>query len=127
MQSGTNVLNSRPAGKYKVALQLIVLIAVSIRPGSLDEQANALVVSLKKSNGTSKSNLIENSIRPVALGRKNYLFAGSRAGAERAAMVYNLPGSCKLPGINPNDSLPEVLQRLPEQPVNRLTELLPPL
>jgi hypothetical protein len=45
--------------------------------------------------------LVENSIRPVALGRKNYLFAGSHAGAERAAVVYSLLGSCKLQGINP--------------------------
>ncbi len=47
------------------------------------------------------NNLIENSIRPVALGRKNYLFAGSHAGAERAAIVYSLLGSCKLQGIIP--------------------------
>jgi transposase len=73
------------------------------------------------------NNLIENSIRPVALGRKNYLFAGSHAGAERAAIVYSLLGSCKLQNINPYDYLPDVLQRLPEQPVNRLAELLPPL
>jgi hypothetical protein len=71
--------------------------------------------------------LVENSIRPVALGRKNYLFAGSHAGAERAAVVYSLLGSCKLQGINPYDYLPDILQRLPEQPVNRLVELLPPL
>jgi len=73
------------------------------------------------------NNLIENSIRPVALGRKNYLFAGSHAGAERAAIVYSLLGSCKLQNINPYDYLPDVLRRLPEQPVNRLAELLPPL
>jgi hypothetical protein len=71
--------------------------------------------------------LVENSIRPVALGRKNYLFAGSHAGAERAAVVYSLLGSCKTQGINPYDYLPDILQRLPEQPVNRLVELLPPL
>jgi hypothetical protein len=58
------------------------------------------------------SNLIENSIRPVALGRKNDLFAGSHAGALRAAMVYSLLGSCKLQGINPYHYLPDVLQRL---------------
>jgi hypothetical protein len=73
------------------------------------------------------NNLIENSIRPVALGRKNYLFAGSHAGAERAAIIYSLLGSCKLQNINPYEYLPDVLQRLPEQPMNRLTELLPPL
>ncbi len=73
------------------------------------------------------NNLVENSFRPVALGRKNYLFAGSHAGAERAAMIYSLLGSCKLQNINPYDYLLDVLQRLPEHPMNRLTELLPPL
>lgn len=73
------------------------------------------------------NNLIENSIRPVALGRKNYLFAGSHAGAQRAALVYSLLGSCKLQGINPYEYLPDILQRLPEQPISRLVELLPPL
>ncbi len=72
------------------------------------------------------NNLIENSIRPVALGRKNYLFAGSHAGAQRAAMVYSLLGSCKLQGINAREYLQDVLQRLPDQPINQLKELLPP-
>ncbi len=72
------------------------------------------------------NNLIENSIRPVALGRKNYLFAGSHAGAQRAAMIYSLLGSCKLQNINPYDYLLDLLQRLPEQPMSRLAELLPP-
>jgi hypothetical protein len=72
------------------------------------------------------NNLIENAIRPIALGRKNYLFAGSHAGAKRAAIVYSLLGSCKLQGMNPNEYLMDVLQRLPDLPVNRLRELLPP-
>jgi len=71
------------------------------------------------------NNLIENTVRPVALGRKNYLFAGSHEGARRAAMVYSLLGSCKLHGINPNKWLPDVFARLPDHPVNRLEELLP--
>lgn len=73
------------------------------------------------------NNLAENLIRPVALGRKNYLFAGSHAGAKRAAIVYSLLGSCKLQEINPYEYLMDILQRLPMQPVNRLTELLPPM
>jgi transposase len=73
------------------------------------------------------NNLVENSIRPVALGRKNYLFAGFHAGAERAAMIYSLLGSCKLQLINPYNYLLDILQRLPQQLVNRLAELLPPL
>lgn len=72
------------------------------------------------------NNLIENSIRPVALGRKNYLFAGSHAGAQRAAIVYSLLGCCKLQGINTNEYLQDVLQRLPDQPINQLKDLLPP-
>jgi hypothetical protein len=72
------------------------------------------------------NNPVENAIRPVALGRKNYLFAGSHAGAQRAAMVYSLLGSCKLQGINAYEYLQDVLQRLPEQPINQLKDLLPP-
>ena len=72
------------------------------------------------------NNLIENAIRPVALGRKNYLFAGSHAGAQRAAIVYSLLGSCKLQGINAHDYLQDALQRLPEGPINQLKDLLPP-
>ncbi len=72
------------------------------------------------------NNPVENSIRPVALGRKNYLFAGSHAGAQRAAIVYSLLGSCKLQGINAHEYLQDVLQRLPDQPINQLKDLLPP-
>ncbi len=62
----------------------------------------------------------------MALGRKNYMFAGSHAGAKRAAIVYSLLGSCKLQDITPYDYLMDILQRLPLQTVNRLQELLPP-
>lgn len=71
------------------------------------------------------NNLIENSIRPVALGRKNYLFAGSHDGAERAAMIYSFLASCKLNGINPQDWLKDTLTKLSDYPANRLHELLP--
>jgi hypothetical protein len=47
------------------------------------------------------NNLIENAIRPVAIGRKNYLFAGSHDGARRAAMLYSFMGTCKMHKINP--------------------------
>ena len=71
------------------------------------------------------NNPIENLIRPVALGRKNYLFAGSHDGAKRAAMVYSFFATCKLNGIDPLKWLHEVLQRLPDHHVNKLEELLP--
>jgi transposase len=71
------------------------------------------------------NNLVENSIRPVALGKKNYLFAGSHASARRAAMIYSLLGTCKLKGIEPFQWLKNVFEVLPDWKFNRLEELLP--
>ncbi len=87
---------------------------------------NKIAMYLEDGRLEIDNNLVENAIRPVALGRKNYLFAGSHAGAKRAAIVYSLLGSCKLHNINPHEYLLDILQRLPLQPVNRLQELLPP-
>src|SRR6202012_2511194 len=56
------------------------------------------------------NNPVENCIRPVAIGRKNYLFAGSHEAAGRSAMLYSLLGTCKLHGINPSTWLKNVLE-----------------
>jgi len=58
------------------------------------------------------NNSVENAIRPVAIGRKNYLFAGSHEAAQRAAMIYSLLSTCKLHDINPYEWLKDVLQRM---------------
>jgi transposase len=71
------------------------------------------------------NNLVENAIRPVALGRKNYLFAGSEEGAAWAAILYSLFGSAIRHGHNPFDYLSDVLSRLPDLQVNQLEQLLP--
>jgi len=71
------------------------------------------------------NNPVENSIRPVAIGRKNYLFAGSHEAAQRSAMLYSLMGSCKLHGINPFIWLRDILQRINNHSINKITELLP--
>jgi transposase len=71
------------------------------------------------------NNPVENSIRPVALGRKNYLFAGSHEAAKRSAMLYSLMGTCKLHGVNPFIWLRDVLQRINDHPINKVEELLP--
>jgi hypothetical protein len=71
------------------------------------------------------NNWAENAIRPIALGRKNYLFAGSERGAERAAMFYSFFATCKKNEINPFEWLRKVLEVIPEHKVSKLHELLP--
>lgn len=71
------------------------------------------------------NNWVENAIRPVAIGRKNYLFAGSHNGAMRAAMLYSFLGTCRRNDINPFEWLRSVLDKIPTHPINRISELLP--
>ena len=71
------------------------------------------------------NNPVENSIRPVALGRKNYLFAGSHEAAKRSGMLYSLLGTCKMHGIEPYSWLKDVLHRIADHPINKISELLP--
>jgi hypothetical protein len=71
------------------------------------------------------NNLVENAIRPVALGRKNYLFAGSHQAAERAGMIYSLLASCKHNNIEPKAWLTNILKVLPDYKANQLYLLLP--
>lgn len=71
------------------------------------------------------NNLIENSIRPVALGRKNYLFAGSHEAAQRAAMMYSFFGTCKINDIEPFDWMTKMFTQIPEHSIQKLEELLP--
>lgn len=71
------------------------------------------------------NNWVENRIRPVALGRSNWLFAGSLRAGQRAAVVMSLIQSAKLNGHDPYRYLKDVLERLPTQPASRIEELLP--
>ncbi len=71
------------------------------------------------------NNAAERALRAVALGRKNYLFAGSDAGGEHAAALYSLIGTAKLNDIDPEAYLRQVLERIADHPINRVAELLP--
>jgi hypothetical protein len=71
------------------------------------------------------NNLIENAIRPVALGRKNYLFAGSHNGARRAALIYTLVANAKLQGLEPFAYMRDVLSQIADYPYKKLANLLP--
>lgn len=71
------------------------------------------------------TNLIENAIRPIALGRNNFLFAGSHDAAQNAAVIYSLLATCKLHEVNAYDWLKYVLTVMPTFPASRIQELLP--
>jgi transposase len=71
------------------------------------------------------NNPAERALRCIAIGRKNYLFAGSDAGGRRAAAMYSLIESAKLNGVNPQHYLADVLTRIADHPARRIDELLP--
>ncbi|WP_430409816.1 IS66 family transposase [Kordia sp.] len=71
------------------------------------------------------NNKIENTIRPLALGRKNYLFAGSHKAAQKAAMMYSFFATCKINNVEPFAWLHDIFKKIPEHKANKLHELLP--
>ncbi len=71
------------------------------------------------------NNPVENSIRPIAIGKKNWLFAGSERAGRRAAAIQSLLGTAKLNGLDPHAWLKDTLEKLPIWPYSRIDELLP--
>ena len=71
------------------------------------------------------NNAVERAIRPIALNRKNALFAGSDGGAEHWAVIASLIETCKLLDVEPHGYLADVITRLADHPQSRLDELLP--
>ncbi|MCK9275691.1 MAG: IS66 family transposase [Syntrophales bacterium] len=88
-------------------------------------QKNALCRYLEDGRLRPDNNLAENAIRPIALGRKNWLFVGSERGGRAAALYMGLVQSCKDCDINPWEYFDDMLRRIMSHPVNRLRELLP--
>ena len=97
--------------------------------------ANAIDYSLKRWEALERyaesgnlpidNNPIENSIRPIAIGKKNWLFAGSERAGRRAAAIQTLIGTAKLNGLDPHAWLKDTLEKLPAWPNSRIDELLP--
>jgi hypothetical protein len=71
------------------------------------------------------NNAAERAIRPLALGRKNYLFAGSDEGGRRAAVIYTLVETARLNNVDPEAWLADVISRIADHPISRVDEFLP--
>ena len=86
---------------------------------------DALTLILRDGRVCIDNNAAERSMRPMTLGRKNWLFAGSDSGGERAAAIYTLTETAKLNALDPEDYLAKVLACIADHPVKRVHELLP--
>ncbi len=109
----TQLLSSLPKSPLGMALQYTLA------------RWDKLNVYLQDGNLRIDNNPVENSIRPVAIGRKNYLFAGNHEAAGRSAMLYSLFATCKLHNINPIQWLTYVFENINEHKINNIKELLP--
>lgn len=88
-------------------------------------QMNKILAILESGEFEIDNNLIENKIRPLALGRKNYLFAGSHQSAQRMAMMYSFFGTCKAHDINPREWLQATLDQINSTKLSELHTLIP--
>jgi hypothetical protein len=105
--------------------QVLPSSAISKAVNYMHTRIDAL--SLYTTNGSLEidNNMVENAMRPVALGRKNYLFAGSHEAARRAGIVYRFIACCKKNGYDPYKWLEETLTKLPDTKSSDLYKLLP--
>jgi transposase len=86
---------------------------------------DALTLVLRDGRACIDNNAAERSMRPMTLGRKNWLFAGSDAGGRSAAAAYSLIQTARLNQLDPEDYLRRALERIADHPVRRVHELLP--
>jgi transposase len=109
----TQLTNSLPKSPLGMALQYTLA------------RWDKLNVYILDGNLKIDNNLVENSIRPVAIGRKNYLFAGNHEAAQRSAMLYSLFATCKLHNVNPIKWLTYVFENINDYKINVIEQLLP--
>ena len=106
---------SRISGKSELAVAIRYMLS----------RWNALTLVLRDGRACIDNNAAERAMRPIPLGRKNWLHAGSDAGGERAAAIFSLTETAKLNSLDPEDYLRQVLERIAEHPIKRVHELLP--
>jgi transposase len=109
----TQLANSLPKSPIGIALQYTLA------------RWDKLNVYTEDGNLRIDNNPVENSIRPVAIGRKNYLFAGNHEAAQRSAMLYSLFATCKLHNVNPIEWLTYVFENINDHKINAIQQLLP--
>ena len=109
----TQLTNSLPKSPLGMALQYTLA------------RWDKLNVYTRDGNLRVDNNLVENSIRPVAIGRKNYLFAGNHEAAGRSAMLYSLFATCKLHNVNPIEWLTYIFENINDHKINAIEDLLP--
>jgi len=110
----------------KLQLVLVPKSPLGKAVGYMMGQWDSLIVFLDDGRVSPDNNWVERQMRPIAVGRKAYLFAGSEAGGQRAAIVYTIIGNCLMAGVDPWDYLQDVLLKLASGwPMSRLSELLP--
>jgi transposase len=124
-QEAVPILESLGAWMKKSYTEVLPKSVIGKALGYSIERWDALSLYTTDGKLNIDNNPVENAIRPVAIGRKNYLFAGSHEAAQRSAMLYSLLGTCKLNGINPFTWLKDVLSRIGTHPINKVQELLP--
>ncbi len=107
------------SGKYKPKTITGTAIAYALR------QRDGLQVYVKQGQVEIDNNLIENAIRPAALGRKNWLFIGDEDAGWRSAVIYSILQSCKTYGIDPYAYLKDVLERLPHMTIQEIDQITP--
>ena len=117
-----NELHQWMLAQYKTLLPsspILAAIAYSL------ERWDRLCYYTKDGMLNPDNNPVERAIRPVAVGRKNFMFAGSHKAAERLALIYSLMATCKVNDVNPYQYLKDVLGKINSWPINRIHELLP--
>jgi hypothetical protein len=107
------------------SLQVLPKSPIADAMGYARNQWDALTRFLEDARLKLDNNAAERQLRRVAVGRKNWLFAGSDEGAERACVLYSLVASCKLHGVNPWEYLRDVLVRVSDHPARDVLALSP--
>lgn len=109
----------------ELAVSALPRSPLGVAVGYIQSNWKALSRFVEDGEAELHNNAIENAIRPVALGRKNWLFAGSPEGGERSAILYTLVENCRVEGIDPEAYFRDVLEGIPTHPNRRIGELTP--